>query len=109
MKAIIIPLILICNLCWGQDIKVFPHEIRLLSYKGTIVSFREPQPEISIDTIPTILLFIETSKKNTNRSCRWVHGYEVLVSSFPSSTSFYLDGRKRRLPKNIIVFMSINE
>ena len=109
MKAIIIPLILICNLCFGQkefndDSCIVQKWVNELESKGIKVT----APKVQIDTIPSILLFIETSKRNTARSCRWIHGYEVRVSSFPSSTSFYLDGRKRRLPKNVIVFMSIN-
>src|SRR5689334_19548309 len=107
MKAIIIPLILICNFCFGQK-EYNDDSCNVLKEWDITVDSLEDWSKVTIDTIPTILLFIETSKKNTIRSCRWVHGYEVRVSSFPESKSYYLDYRKRRLPKNVIVFMSIN-
>jgi len=111
MKAIIIPLIFICNLCWGQ--KEFNIDsCGVLSHiDGGVVTIDARQWNSSIvviDTIPTILLFIENSNKNGSRECRWAHGYKVVVSSFPEYKYFYLDYRKRRLPKNVIVFMSIN-
>ena len=104
MKAIIIPLILFCNLCFGQK-EYNDDSCGVLKFDTTV---NLPEHFFMWDTIPSILLFIETSKKNTTRSCRWVHGYEVRISSFPESQSYYLDYRKRRLPKNVIVFMSIN-
>ena len=117
MKAIIIPLILICNLCFGQ--KEYNDDscrgvrldsmMRTMGTASTETWVTSTTLKVQIDTIPTILLFIETSKRNTARSCRWIHGYEVRVSSFPESQSIYLDYRKRRLPKNVIVFMSINQ
>jgi hypothetical protein len=116
MKAIIIPLILICNLCFGQ--KEFNDDScrgimldSMITKMGTLPTATWgtiSTLHVQIDTIPSILLFIETSKRNTSRSCRWIHGYEVRISSFPESQSIYLDYRKRRLPKNVIVFMSIN-
>ena len=107
MKAIIIPLILFCNFCFGQK-EYNDDSCRAVKWEGSLTNNKPLDEWFRIDTIPSILLFIETSKKNTTRSCRWINGYEVRVSSFPSSTSFYLDYRKRRLPKNVIVFMSIN-
>ena len=108
MKAIIIPLILICNLCFGQ--KEFNDDSCVTTLQEVFNRMPTTSGDtiVKIDTIPSILLFIETYKRNTARNCYWIHGYEVRVSSFPSSTSFYLDYRKRRLPKNVIVFMSIN-
>lgn len=106
MKAIIIPFILFCNFCFGQ--KEFNDDSCRLAGTVLTVDTGYVVGNVKIDTIPTILLYVEDSKRKLNRDCKWIHGYEVRVSSFPASTSYYLDGRKRRLPKNIIVFMSIN-